>query len=90
MQLHLRNFTQANKKLDRIWPTDRSLDTSELLDRKDEKESHVNDNDNNGEDPFNSRTCRMKILGPVHTIPDSSHIGLLPISDRPSIHPHYT
>ena len=26
------------------------------------------------------------ILGPIHTIPDSAHIGLLPISDRPSIH----
>ena len=25
-------------------------------------------------------------LGPSHTIPDSSHIGLLPISDKPSIH----
>ena len=25
-------------------------------------------------------------LGPIHTIPDSSYIGLLPISDRPSIH----
>ena len=25
-------------------------------------------------------------LGPIHTIQDSSHIGLLPISDRPSIH----
>jgi len=25
-------------------------------------------------------------LGLIHTIPDSSHIGLLPMSDRPSIH----
>ena len=24
-------------------------------------------------------------IGPIHTIPDSSNIGLLPISDRPSI-----
>ena len=26
-----------------------------------------------------------KHCGPIHTIPESSHIGLLPISDRPSI-----
>ena len=26
------------------------------------------------------------LLDPIHTIPDSSHIGLLPISDGPSIH----
>ena len=25
-------------------------------------------------------------LGPIHTIPDSSYIRLLPISDTPSIH----
>ena len=25
-------------------------------------------------------------LGPIHTIPDSSHIGFHPISGRPSIH----
>ena len=28
----------------------------------------------------------LELLGPIHTIPDSSHIGLLPISDSPSIH----
>ena len=26
------------------------------------------------------------VSGPIHTIPDSSRIGLLLISDRPSIH----
>ena len=26
------------------------------------------------------------VLGPIHTIPDSSRIGLLPASDRPSVH----
>ena len=26
------------------------------------------------------------LYGPIHTILDSSYIGLIPISDRPSIH----
>ena len=31
-------------------------------------------------------TMKVLHLGPIHTIPDSSHIGLLPKSDWPSIH----